>query len=246
MTDAPRPSHPPRGAHMKLFLVRHGVSTGNVPGSLLGQSDHPLTGHGEAQARAVAGVLGPLGPMPVYCSDLRRARQTAEHIAAAWWPGDVAAHLHCDPRLREIDLGEYEGRSWEEMIDDEALGAALEADAFSTALRGGESLALLEQRVLAVVEEIVAAGSGEIGPSHHGALAGEVRTGDTNGGVAVAVAHDGPIRAILNTCLRVPPENWWTLTTSHGGLSLVEWTDGWVNVRFVNSTGHLPAPSAAD
>jgi broad specificity phosphatase PhoE len=224
---------------MKLYLVRHGVSTGNISGSLLGQSDYPLKGDGEAQARAVAEVLAPLGPMPVYCSDLQRARQTAECIAAAW-PG---IEVRPDRRLREIDLGEYEGRSWEELSDDEALGAALEADPYNTALPGGESLALLKERVLAAVDEIVAAGPGE-GRLGGSALAGGVLTGEASGGAAVAVAHDGPIRTILNTCLGVPPEKWWTLSISHGGLSLVEWTDGWVNVRFVNATSHLPAPTA--
>ena len=63
---------------MKLYLVRHGQSTGNVGGTLMGQSDHPLTALGEAQARAVAARLAPFGPMPVHCSDLPRAVATAE------------------------------------------------------------------------------------------------------------------------------------------------------------------------
>ena len=58
---------------MKLYLVRHGQSTGNVAGTLLGQGDHPLTGLGEKQARAAAARLAPFGPMPLHCSDLARA-----------------------------------------------------------------------------------------------------------------------------------------------------------------------------
>ena len=69
---------------MKLYLVRHGQSTGNIGGTLMGQSDHPLTPLGEDQARAAAERLAPFGPMPVYSSDLPRARATAEHIVAAW------------------------------------------------------------------------------------------------------------------------------------------------------------------
>ncbi|MFA4965633.1 MAG: histidine phosphatase family protein, partial [Thermoleophilia bacterium] len=107
---------------MRLYLVRHGVSTGNTPGNLMGQGDHPLTAQGEAQARAVAARLAPLGPMPVYCSDLSRARATAEAVAAVWAgggaaPGDAptgaerrpaaegAPPVLPDPRLRELDLG---------------------------------------------------------------------------------------------------------------------------------------------
>ena len=60
-----------------------------------------------------------------------------------------------------------------------------------------------------------------------------------DGGSACLVAHDGPIRAILNHYLGVPPEKWWTLSTTHGGVSLLEFSGGWVNVRFVNATSHL-------
>ena len=56
---------------------------------------------------------------------------------------------------------------------------------------------------------------------------------------ACIVAHDGPIRAILNHYLGVPPERWWTLSTTHGGVSLLEVSGDWVNVRYVNATSHL-------
>jgi broad specificity phosphatase PhoE len=59
------------------------------------------------------------------------------------------------------------------------------------------------------------------------------------GGSACLVAHDGPIRAVLNHYLGVPPEKWWTLSTTHGGVSLLEFAGGCVTVRFVNATGHL-------
>jgi broad specificity phosphatase PhoE len=242
---------------MKLYLVRHGVSTGNTPGNLIGWSDHPLTAVGEAQAGAVAARLAPLGPMPVYSSDLPRALATAQHIAAVWVAADTGrfagagvaadtgrlagsgaaadrdrlpgpggaddenlAAVHADQRLREIDLGQLEGGSWDDFTADVALNAALEADPFETPLPGGESLSILRARVLAVVDEIVAA------------------EGDTDAAVCL-VAHDGPIRSILNHYLGVPAEKWWVVSTTHGGLSLLEFSDGWVNVRFVNDTAHL-------
>ena len=58
-------------------------------------------------------------------------------------------------------------------------------------------------------------------------------------GSACLVAHDGPIRAILNHYLGVPPEKWWTLSTTHGGVSLLEFAGGCVTIRYVNATGHL-------
>ena len=236
---------------MKLYLVRHGQSTGNVGETLMGQSQHPLTELGEAQAAAAAARLAPFGPMPVYHSDLLRAVATAQHIVAAWGADAGAAPDHPllipDARLREIHLGEYEGASWEKFEADEALMAAFAEDSYGTVLPGGESLAHLADRVIAAVRDILAAH----GMSDENELSTEaVATSDASalatgfhrpepGANACIVAHDGPIRAILNHYLGVPPEKWWTLSTTHGGVSLLEFSGGWVNVRYVNAASHL-------
>jgi broad specificity phosphatase PhoE len=287
---------------VKLYLVRHGQSTGNVGGTLMGQSDHPLTALGEEQARAAASRLAPFGPMPVFASDLPRARATAEHIVAAWAAADAAdaPRIVLDPRLREISLGDYEGRPWQEFEADTELTAAFAADPYRTALPNGESLEHLEARVHAAVIDILE----PFGVDDTGAYCGNaVSQGDASattrnatsddatramkagaaaaavdaapvavvdwitgsdedadaclpdtmdasavatgllpvggGGSACLVAHDGPIRAILNHYLGVPPEKWWTLSTTHGGVSLLEFAGGCVTIRFVNATGHL-------
>jgi broad specificity phosphatase PhoE len=239
---------------MKLYLVRHGSSTGNTPGTLIGHSDHPLTEAGIAQARAVAARLAPLGPMPVYCSDLLRAHQTAEYISMAWASagtspdGDAGGEplLYDDARLRELDIGVFGGRSWDDFLADEELNAAMIADPLHTALPGGESLAQLRDRVLAAIDDIV--GRHALGPAAgeatlRGSVPAGALAGQSTAAVACVVAHDGPIRTILNHVLGVLPAKWWALTTTHGGLSLLEWSDGWVNVRFINDTSHLEGPA---
>jgi len=246
---------------VKLYLVRHGQSTGNVGGTLMGQSDHPLTELGEAQARAAAARLAPFGPMPVHCSDLPRAVATAEHIQRVWAvpggavpaaeatppagaappPGAPPPQVLPDPRLRELDLGDYEGRSWEEFEADTDLTAAFAADPYGTALPGGESLAHLEKRALAAVRDLLAEHGAGVGDGD-GTSASVTATGfvpTPEGAVACVVSHDGPIRALLNHYLGVPPEKWWALSTTHGGVSLLEFVQGYVHVRFVNATSHL-------
>jgi broad specificity phosphatase PhoE len=279
---------------MKLYLVRHGQSTGNIGGTLMGQSDHPLTPLGEQQARAAAARLAAFGPMPVYSSDLPRARATAERIVAGREAAEAtdAQQVILDPRLREISLGDYEGRPWQEFEADTALTEAFTIDPYRTALPNGESLEHLEARVHAAVLDILE----PFGVDETGAYCGNaVSQGDASatdrsgtaamkagaaaaatdgaatavtaedaagsadglpetmdasvvatgflpveaGGSACLVAHDGPIRAILNHYLRVPPEKWWTLSTTHGGVSLVEFAAGCVTIRFVNATDHL-------
>jgi broad specificity phosphatase PhoE len=213
---------------MKLYVVRHGRSAGNLPGRMTGWSEHPLTRLGTAPARRVAARLAPLGPMPVYTSDLPRALDTARLIAARWAPpqavtaetaspAQAAVGVVADRRLREIDLGDYEGRSWDEFVADRELAGAFAREPFTTTLPGGESLGMVRERVLAAFEEI------------------------TQGEHAVAclVCHDGPIRTILNHILGIPPERHWAISTSHGGLTLLEASEDWISVRFVNDTSHL-------
>ena len=213
---------------MKLYVVRHGRSAGNLPGRMTGWSEHPLTRLGTAQARRVAARLAPLGPMPVYTSDLPRALDTARLFAARWAPpqavtaetaspAQAAVGVVADRRLREIDLGDYEGRSWDEFVADRELAGAFAREPFTTTLPGGESLGMVRERVLAAFEEI------------------------TQGEHAVAclVCHDGPIRTILNHILGIPPERHWAISTSHGGLTLLEVSEDWISVRFVNDTSHL-------
>ena len=229
---------------MKLYLVRHGQSTGNVGEQLMGQSEHPLTPLGEAQAAAAAARLAPFGPMPVYHSDLPRAAATARAIATAWGGDPV---LVPDARLREISLGDYEGASWARFEADKELMAAFERDPYGTAVPGGESLAHLVERVVAAVREILAAhgvtedfelSTEAVATSDASALATGFHR-PAQGGNACIVAHDGPIRAVLNHYLGVPPEKWWTLSTTHGGVSLLEFSEGWVNVRYMNAAEHL-------
>src|SRR5215218_1994878 len=87
----------------RLILVRHGESTWNAEERLQGQLDPPLSERGRDQSRALAGVLDGMPDDRVVCSDLGRARETAELL------GLRPARL--DARWREIDVGEWGGRT---------------------------------------------------------------------------------------------------------------------------------------
>jgi probable phosphoglycerate mutase len=94
-------SGPTQPTFAHILLVRHGESTWNAERRWQGHADPPLSTTGAAQARAAAPAL--TGIDAVWCSDLIRARQTAELCAPA---GLVA---HADPLLRERDVGEWTG-----------------------------------------------------------------------------------------------------------------------------------------
>jgi broad specificity phosphatase PhoE len=82
-----------------LLLVRHGETAANRLGHLLGRADPELSPHGRQQAAALAAWL-PRADL-VVTSPLRRARQTAEALAA-----DVVV----DERWIELDYGPYDDR----------------------------------------------------------------------------------------------------------------------------------------
>ena len=83
---------------MKLFMVRHGQTTGNVAGLIYGQVDYPLTQMGRDQAAAIRPILATIKFDKVYSSDLSRAIET-QQIAV---PGIEGIRT---PLLREFDVG---------------------------------------------------------------------------------------------------------------------------------------------
>jgi probable phosphoglycerate mutase len=88
----------------RLLLVRHGESTWNASGRWQGQADPPLSALGEQQARDAARQVA--GVDALWASDLARARRTAEIIAE-----HLGLDVRVDPRLRERDAGEWQGRT---------------------------------------------------------------------------------------------------------------------------------------
>jgi broad specificity phosphatase PhoE len=99
-----------------LLLVRHGETDWNRDGRWQGHSDTHLNDAGREQARQVAADLGHVDV--IYASDLTRARETAEIIAA-----DLGLDVRTDARLRERSFGAWEGLSMPEI--EEQFGDAL-------------------------------------------------------------------------------------------------------------------------
>ena len=121
--------------------MRHGETLWNREGKLLGWTDLPLTPEGEAQARALKGLLPPL---PAYSSDLARALRTGE--LAGFRPEATRA-------LREIHFGALEGAPWE-ALEPSYKEALLRFQGFHPP--GGESLEDFQERVFRFLEGLKA------------------------------------------------------------------------------------------
>jgi probable phosphoglycerate mutase len=144
----------------RLILVRHGESTWNAEERLQGQLDPPLSERGREQALALAPMLDGVPAERVISSDLSRARETAEVLGLS-----VARY---DPRWREIDVGEWGGKT------------AAEIDAQSRELTnwrggprvasGGEPWSAFTARVAGAVDELVEAGGPWLVICHGGCI----------------------------------------------------------------------------
>jgi broad specificity phosphatase PhoE len=95
-----------------LWLVRHGQTDWNLEGRWQGQSSLApgLNDIGRAQALAVRAQLKGMHISAIYSSDLLRARQTAGLFAEP-----LGLTVTLEPRLREINLGVWEGMPSDEI-----------------------------------------------------------------------------------------------------------------------------------
>ena len=100
-----------------LTLIRHGETDWNLTRRIQGSTDIPLNDTGRRQAREAAeafrAALDVTAPLVVVSSDLSRASETAEIIAAEL--GVRVSRLY--PDLRERAYGEAEGLDADQFMD---------------------------------------------------------------------------------------------------------------------------------
>ena len=136
-----------------------------MPGLATGITDPPLSDLGRTQARGAAAALADRPLVRVLSSDLKRAFETADIIAARH--GLV---VETSSALREIDFGKWEGRELGDLwLEDSAAARAWERDVRHTPPAFGESAGDLERRVAAFWQQRAALlDGGEIAVVGHG------------------------------------------------------------------------------
>jgi broad specificity phosphatase PhoE len=183
-----------------LILVRHGESTANAQGLLLGRTDVELTDDGRAQAAALRRLL----TVPIRSlrsSPLSRARTTAALL-------DLATPVQIDEQWIEVDYGEFEcqplsgipAQVWQEWRTDPSFRP-----------QGGETLAEVDARVAVACADLFAVdGSGA-----------RDRDGDV-----VVVSHVTPIKAAVAWALGAGPEVSWRLHLRTASVTRIGWSNG--------------------
>ena len=95
----------------RLVLIRHGVTSWNLARRWQGHAPVPLDERGHQQVQHLANALAKDSMVDaIYCSDLLRCRQTAEPVGQA-----LGLPVILDERLRELDLGVWQGLTRQEM-----------------------------------------------------------------------------------------------------------------------------------
>jgi alpha-ribazole phosphatase len=187
----------------RLILVRHCEPQEDARGLCYGRLDIGLSETGREHAEQLGAALARHEWDAVYSSPRLRARETAVAVNR-----DVVI----DDDLREIDFGDLEGRSYDEIAatDPDLYRAWMERPT-TVHFPGGESFAELKVRALEALDRIRAA--------HE---------------VAVVVTHGGVLRAGLAAWLGMPDEAIFRLDQRYGGVTIVDWIDDVPLVRLMN------------
>lgn len=201
--------------YLELWLVRHGETDWNKNGRVQGDTDVPLNALGIRQAEALAKRIGHEVFNTVYASDLSRAAKTAETV----FPN---ADIRYDPRLREIDLGEYEGRVWKDIPEDEQPQVAVWLSGpYDKKVPGGESSDDLRDRVADWLASL------------------------PKGGRVIAFAHGGTIAAILQLFTGRPePRGWnepggWGFRLNNTSICKLHVSEAFTSLEVINDAAHL-------
>ncbi|MFI5180495.1 MAG: histidine phosphatase family protein [Thermoanaerobaculia bacterium] len=202
---------------MRLHIVRHGESRGNLAGMLQGSRiDEPLSLRGVRQAEALAARLAATPIDRIFASPLLRARQTAEIVGA---PHE--APLTVDPDLVEFDWGVWCGRPLDAGMEREvaAIRARWRAGEVDVGPEGGESPAAASRRAARFLERLR-----------------EARIAH-----ALVVAHGRFNRILMATLLARPLSRMDEIRQRNGSLSSFDWDgDDTVVPVLLDDVAHLP------
>jgi probable phosphoglycerate mutase len=177
-----------------IILIRHGQTTTNEQGLLVGRSDPRLTELGERQARALGPWLADVAAL--WVSPLTRARDTAS----------IALPDHeqvVKESFVEVDYGNLDGTSLSEITTEHWRSFEFEHE---RAFGGGESLSDVDKRVHAELEDLLKDDSSLLhSPTSHLAI----------------VSHVSPIKSAVTWALGVPGSASWRMRLENGSMTVI-------------------------
>ena len=207
----------PGGVPTAMLLLRHGQTALSVEKRFSGVGDPELTALGLAQAEAAATGLAARGGIDaVVSSPLRRARATADAVAAAC--GVAVTEVE---GLRETDFGDWDGYTFDEVRQKWPTEMSAWLASTDVAPPFGESFETTSRRVRRARDEVLRTFPGK---------------------TVVVVSHVTPIKTLVRLALEAPISALYRMHLDTASLSEVHWfADGNAVVKRVNDTAHLDA-----
>lgn len=194
---------------LRLYLIRHGEVEGAEAGRLLGRTDAPLSDRGREQSRQLAEFLATERLTSVYSSDLLRARTMADTIARR-----CNLEVHESSAWREIDMGEWEGRTFAALYGEaQGLVAQLFNDPARFVYPHGESFPSFTARVRGALDQLL-------------------KTHESSN--IALITHGGVCRVIIGDALGMPERYWLRLAQDYGCVNVLDWYDGNPTIKLLN------------
>lgn len=199
---------------MRLILVRHGETIWNEEGRIQGFTNIGLSERGKEQIKKVAQALSKERVTAIYSSPLKRAMDTAEAIAQFH---DL--EVIPDPDLREINVGDLEGLSLEELRNNHSdfLEEWKEGKG-SLSMPGGESLEEVQERAWRAIQRI---------------------TVKHPEGVVIVVSHVFTILTTICRALKLELPCFRRLRQDVGAISILHFGEQGTSLVLFNDTCHL-------
>ena len=150
----------------KIYLIRHGWTRADKHRLYCGATDLPLTKSGAAELRKAAEEFSypSAENCRIYTSGMLCAEQTLKLI----WGKQPHEK---PPALREMNFGDFEMHSYEELKDDAAFSAWLSGDNEVNVCPNGESGVELKKRAIAAFTALAGAAGNAIVVTHGGVIA---------------------------------------------------------------------------
>jgi alpha-ribazole phosphatase len=196
--------------HTRIYLIRHGQVAGFDQPRYNGQTDVALTEYGVEQYHRLKERLADAKISACYTSDLSRCTTGADIIGQALGVEPVAR-----PELRELNIGVWEGLSWQEIKENWPEGWRDRlADLVNYRVPGGENLLDVAARVMPVINEVVERHPGQ-----------EV----------LVVGHGGVNRIVLLNAIGAPLAGMFNIEQNYGCLNIIDYyEDGRATVKLLN------------
>ena len=193
-----------------VWLIRHGEPDPDSRGCCYGRLDVGLAPTGRQQVQAVAGMLAAEPLSVIYASPRRRTRESADILAQG-----RSCAIQFDGRLREIDFGDFEGHTYDEIAQSHPeLYRQWMTRPTETQFPNGESFRQMRARVLCATREIFARHRGQ--------------------SIAI-VSHGGVNRILLADVLAVPDDRIFRMAQDFAAVNLVRWIGDYAVVEMMNA-----------